>query len=111
MKRHTPVVTILPLNHCSKHRALKGITEKRKYSAPISESDADEKTTACRLTNVRNYCRANARQHAYNSQADATHVRQVSAFTYNEKKHSFAGEPTSVPELVQCKWFEKWPRT
>lgn len=61
-----------------------------------------------RLTNVRNYCLANAGQCTYNGQADATRIRQVSAFTYNEKNHGFAGEPTGVPELVQHKWLEKY---
>lgn len=47
----------------------------RKYTAPISESSVGEKRTACRLTNVRNYCRGDARQCAYNSQAEAMHIR------------------------------------
>lgn len=44
---------------------------------------------------------------AYNSQADAMHIRQVSAFTYNENKHGSVGEPTGAPEFAQRKWFEK----
>lgn len=35
------------------------------------------------------------------------HIRQVSAFTYNENERGSAGKPTDVTDLIQHKWFEQ----
>jgi len=81
---------------------------KKEYQGKHTVSvSADEKTTACRLPNVRNYGHANARRCAHNNQADAMRIRQVSAFTHNENTHSCAGEPADVPELSLSKLSQK----